>query len=226
MYYLCGITLYYNREMKKMKSWMLAAILLCGAGQLTSCNGNGNTNAAADKAATDTAATAAVKAEAIDHSDAFLGALDNYLVDSIGKNYVQGEVCIPCATVMATNLQNPDSALVWGDFWVFNYKVVGDTLKMVSGGDHPGMMCIQKTADGGYKVTSFDRVVDGSGNVESAKRIFGGVYEAFHAFNSDEKRREEARAQFTAQYVKKHKLPVKYYQDYGWPAKKLPTTAN
>jgi len=212
MLYLCGITINNLLDMmKNMKSWMIAAILFCGAGCLVSCNGNAD---AGDKAASD---TVAVDSAANSGND-MLAAVDRYLVDSIGSQYSQGEMCIPCATIVATNQENPDSVLVWGDFWVYNFQTAGDTLKTVSGGDHPGMMCVQKMEDGTYKVTSFDQVEDGSGNLASAKRIFGDMYEAFHGINSDQENREQARGMCIAKYVKANNLPVKYYQDYGWPA--------
>ena len=121
---------------------------------------------------------------------------------------------------MAVDETNANDILVWGDFWVFNYNQVGDTLKMVSGGNHPGLMHVRQT-ENGFEVTSFDRVADGSDNVPSAKRIFGDKYEAFQAFQSDDNKREQLRGEKLAEYVKKHNLSVTMYQDYGWPAKKL-----
>ena len=93
--------------MEKMKLWMIAAILFCGMGCLNSCNGN--KTAPFD----DVAATAAVA---------------QYMVDSIGSQYAQGEVCIPSVSVIAIDKVNPDSIKLWGDYWVFNYNIVGDTL--------------------------------------------------------------------------------------------------
>ena len=196
--------------MKTMKLWMMAAILFCGVGYMSSCNGN------ADKAAAQEDTVAAAE------NDTFLAAVDRYLVDSIGANYSQGDLCIPNAMVIATK-ERSDSMLVWGDFWVFNYKVAGDTLKMVSGGDHPGLMCMKKNSEGAYEVISFEQVEDGHGNVASAKRIFGDKYDAFHAINSNEKSREVFRAKGIAEYLKAHELSYKYYQDYGWPAQGIPT---
>ena len=190
--------------MKKMKLWMMAAILFCGVGVMTSCNGNANADNSDDE-----------------QGWVFMDALEKYMVDSVGVHYSQGELCIPSIVVVETNEDNPDSLLVWGDFWAFNYNVAGDTLKTVSGGDHPGMMVVQKI-DGKYKVTSFDQVEDGSRFLPSAKRIFGEWYEDFHVINSREEVREAVRARFIARYVKAQNLPVKYYQDYGWPAKEIP----
>ena len=202
-----------------MKLWMLAAILFCGAGILSACHGN----AEGEKSA--------VANDSIDlveetGSFDFMPVLDKYLVDSIGMHYAPGEMCIPCATVVAcdelTTDSVVDSVVVLGDFWVFNFNVAGDTLKTVSGGDHPGKICLKKNEKGEYEVISFEQVEDGHGNEASARRIFGDMYEAFHVINSDEETREWARSLAIARYVKSHDLPVKYYQDYGWPAKEIP----
>ena len=188
--------------MMKIKLWMMAAILFCGLSCLVSCNGN--------KAVPfdDVAATAAVA---------------QYMVDSMGSQYAQGEVCIPSVSVIAIEKTNPDSIKLWGDYWVFNYNIVGDTLKCVSGGSHPGKM-VMRTTDNGYEVIAFEQVEDGSNFLPSAKRIFGeSLYDQFHAINSNEEIRESCRANYIADYVKEHNLPVKYYQDFGWPAKEIPT---
>ena len=161
----------------------------------------------------------------------YLVAIESYLVDSLGKNYSPGEVCIPAYSVI--NIEEPgepsDSTevitatdiKVWGDWWIFNYNIVGDTLKCVSGGSHPGMFHLEKDGDA-YKVLAFDQVENGSRNLPSAKRIFGDSYEDFHAINSNQETRDSVRLAMTAQYVQEHKLPVTMLQDFGWPAVPLP----
>ncbi|MBR5656179.1 MAG: hypothetical protein IKW98_05790 [Prevotella sp.] len=150
----------------------------------------------------------------------YFPAIDRYLTSQIGSQYAKGEHCVPFHSIVAVDERNDDDILVWGDFWVFNYNQVGDTLKCVSGGSHPGLMHLRLT-DGGYEVTAFEQVEDGSNNLPSAKKIFGDKYDAFQAINSDEQRREQLRADVLATYVKQHNLPVTLYQDFGWPAKKL-----
>ncbi len=212
--------------MNKMKLWMLAAIILCGGiVGVTSCTPKSKTETEAKSKAE--APISKEKSDSnlirsIEKSPELYGAIGGYLTDSIGVHYSPGELCIPCPTVIAWDRQNPDSVRVLGDFWVFNYNVVGDTLKTVSGGSHPGAMYLKKIGKR-YVVTSFDRVGDGSNFLPSAKRIFGDMYEAFHSINSNEETREQARAIFIAAYVKSHQLPVKYYQDYGWPAREIPS---
>lgn len=199
--------------MKTMKLWMIAAILFCGLGVIASCNGN----AQVDKVAEDTVAV-----ETPDQVAPLMETINNYLVDSIGSQYSQGDMCIPVIAMTCSDGLQGDSVLMWGDYWVFNYKIVGDTLKCVSGGNHSGKMLLKKNENGEFQVMSFEQVEDGAGNMESAKRIFGEYYDAYLGANSDEAYREKARVGSISDYVKAHKLPVKYYQDYGWPAKEIP----
>lgn len=199
--------------MKEVKFLMIIALFLCSS---MTCVSNGKAVPPTTREESDKGFIAM-----IEKNPEFYSALSSYLADSIGSHYAPGEVCIPCPTVVASTPQDNESMRVLGDFWVFNYNVVGDTLKTVSGGSHPGAMILKKT-DNGYVVTSFEQVEDGSNNLSSAKRIFGDMYMAFHGINSDEETREQARALFIAKYVKDNKLPVKFYQDYGWPARKIP----
>ena len=161
----------------------------------------------------------------------YLVAIENYLVNEIGSSYAPGELCIPAYSVI--NIEEPgepsDSTevitatgiKVWGDWWVFNYNIVDDTLKCVSGGSHPGMFQLEKEGDA-YKVTAFDQVEDGSRNLPSAKRIFGDLYDDFHAINSNKEVRDSVRLAMVAQYVQEHNIPVTMLQDFGWPAVALP----
>ena len=198
-----------------MRLWMLAAILICGV-SLVGC-GNKKAKEQPKEAQEET-----VQVEKV-VSDAELCdmAVEDYLVNVIGKNYAEAEYCIPSPFIVSMDDGNKDDVLIWGDFWVFNYDVAGDTLKTVSGGNHPGLMHLKKT-DNGFEVTGFDAVEDGAGNLESAKRIFGDKFDAFWEVNSNQEKREDIRLQFVADYVKKHNLPVKMLQDYGWPAVTLP----
>ncbi len=148
-------------------------------------------------------------------------AIDDYLTKVIGKQYSQGDVCIPCIMTVAVDESNADDILVWGDFWVFNYQVIGDLLRTVSGGGHPGLMHVRQT-DNTFEVTRFEGVEDGSRYMESAKSIFGEKYNDFNRINSDGEKREAIRKDIIAQYVKDHRLPVLRYQDNGWPAINLP----
>lgn len=156
-----------------------------------------------------------------------LVAIESYLTDTIGKNYAPGEVCIPAYSIInieepgepsdSTEVITATDTKVWGDWWVFNYNIVGDTLVCVSGGSHPGMFQLENDGEA-YKVTAFDQVEDGSRHIPSAKRIFGDLYDHFHAINSNQQARDSIRLAMVSRYVVEHKLPVTQLQDPGWPA--------
>ena len=192
----------------------LAAVILLSAGMTTSCKNKASDNQQAE-ATTDT-----LPMMEQDH-DEYLAAIEAYL-RTIGSQYTPGEVCIPSYTVVAINDSDTDYTRVWGDWWVFNYNIVGDTLKCVSGGSHPGLMYLKQNDTHKWIVTSFDQVEDGSRYLPSAKRIFGEYYEAFHKVNSSQEHRDSIRLKQVAYYVQEHKLPVTMLQDSGWPAVTLP----
>lgn len=146
----------------------------------------------------------------------YFPAIERYFVNEIGKQYAEAEYCVPFHKIVSVDERDAENILVWGDFWVFNYNRSGDTLKTVSGGNHPGLLHIRQT-DTGFEVASFDQVADGSDNLKSAQQIFGDKYEAFHAFHSNEQIREQRRVEVLAEYVRKQNLPVSYVLDYGWP---------
>ena len=89
--------------MNKMKLWMLAAVLLCGAGSITSCHNSDNSN--------EQIAEIADECRPGDCED----AIRMYLTDSIAPQYAPGEVAIPCIQVVELDDSNPDSVLVWAE---------------------------------------------------------------------------------------------------------------
>ena len=139
-------------------------------------------------------------------------AISDYLVDKIAPQYLQGEICIP--TLM---MVHETDSCVWGDFWVFWYNLVGDTLKTVSGGNHSGRMTLGQDGDA-LSVTSFEQVEDGAKNIASAKRIFGEHYDIFSNMHSNQDVREAVRQEQLHEYVSRHDIPARCYQDYGWAA--------
>ena len=190
--------------MKHPKS-LLTAVAAVIFATFTNCCGN---NAEPQTEAEDT-----MQAE----QPTFLTAIEDYLTSEIGSLLAPGEVCIPSYTIVESDISDTSDIRVWGDWWVFNYNLVGDTLKTVSGGSHPGLFHVQKNGDN-YVVTAFEQVEDGAGNEASARRIFGDYYESIHQINSNADEREAQRANDIAEYVKKHGLKATVYQDYGWPA--------
>lgn len=152
----------------------------------------------------------------------YFTAIDKYLVENIASGYADADICIPFNNYVAVDESNADDIQVWGNFWVLNYTQAGDTLKCVSGGNHAGKMHVRQLGDNGFEVTSFEQVGDGSEFLPTAKTIFGDKFDEFMSAYSDQDKREAKRKEVIAGYVRKHDLPVKVYQDYGWPAVPIP----
>ena len=165
---------------------------------------------------------ASSETKVVQETETCITAIDKYLSEVIGSQYAPGEVCIPSHRIIAVDESNPDDIQVWGDFWVDNFNVVGDTLMAVSGGSHPGKMHVIKASEGHLTVTAFEAVGDGSSFTPTAKAIFGDRFDEFQKVNSDNVGREEARKSAIAAHVFKNNLPVKVYKDYGWPAVEIP----
>ena len=159
-----------------------------------------------------------------DQEISYFPAIDRYMVKELGRYYTEGEHCVPFHNIVAVDERNADDILVWGDFWIFNYNQVEDTFKCIAGGSHPGLMHISQTRSGNdvvYQVKAFDQVEDGANLLQSAKKIFGDKFDAFQTINSDEQKREKLRSEVLASYVKMNGLSAAFYQDYGWPTKKI-----
>ena len=155
----------------------------------------------------------------------FYTVVYQYIIDEFGSMYLPGDVCIPCPIEVYLDESDKSDIKLYGDFWVFNYTLStdGETLMTVSGGSHPGLMHLALADVGGYEVTGFDAVEDGSNFTPTAKKIFGDYYDAFIKVNSDQDKREEIRAQIISNYAAANDLPITGYQDYGWEKKALPT---
>ena len=153
--------------------------------------------------------------------EVFYSVLYDYIVNELGKNYAPAGVGIPAPLILEVDESDKEDIKVYGNFCYDTYDLEGTTLMTKAGGSYPG--CIHmKSTDDGYEVTGAEWTTDGAGYVESAKKIFGSRFEAFEKLNSDEKNRNEIRAQVIANYAAANDLDITAYQDYGWDPVKLP----
>ena len=150
----------------------------------------------------------------------YYAAVEHYLTERIAGYYAKGEYSVPVYQEVAVDASDSTDIRIWGDFWVYNYKQEGDTLKCVSGGSHPGLMHVCQMGENFY-VSNFEQVEDGSRFLPSAKRIFGEYFETFQIHHSDSDEHESLRHDVLRAFVRDHKLSATKYQDYGWPAKDL-----
>ena len=166
-------------------------------------------------------AEAALPAYEYPGPELFYSVLYSYMTDELSKGYSDYQVSIPCPVIIAEDESDKSDIRVYGNFWIFNYDLNGETLECVSGGSYPGCMHIEQT-DEGYTVKSLDVCEDGSGYTESAKKIFGKNYDAFMKDGEDEKLREQTRAQIIANYVAANELKITSFKDYGSDPVTLP----
>ena len=153
--------------------------------------------------------------------EAFYYDVYQYLVKELGQNFEAADVSIPNVIEIALDETNKDDIIMYGDFWLFNYKLDGDTLVAQSGGDFPGVLHIKQT-DSGFEVTRFDVVEDGSNSVPSAKKLFGDHYDEFSKLMADDEKKEANRRQIIANYAAANNLNITKVQDYGWDPVDLP----
>ena len=135
--------------------------------------------------------------------------ITSFLIEEFGTKY---DLCIPVLMIVAEEDCETEIAWVWGDFWVFNYKIAGDTLKTISGGNHPCRLQIGELSDSLY-VMGYDPVEDGAGNDKSAREIFGKHYDVYQNMHSNEQVREAVRKEQLREYVKRNNLKVSCYHN-------------
>lgn len=153
--------------------------------------------------------------ETFTDGDAIEQAIYNYLVEEVGKTYDKADATIPTMNILSTEVGADGNITVYGDFWVENYNIQGDTLFCESGGHYPGVFQIKQDGDT-YTVTKFENPEDGADFTPTAKKLFGEHYKDWQKVSSDDKARAELRTKTVAEYVKQNKLDVTQYQDYGW----------
>ncbi len=202
----------------------ISAVMVLG---LSACGGSGTAPAeeAGSQAATEQVSEAAdeVSNEAVvdatkygyGGSDPVEAAAYQYMAEEMSKNYDAADASIPTVTIVAEDLTNENDVVVYGDFWIDNYNIEGDTLKSVSGGHYPGVMHMEKDGDG-YVVSQMDLVADGGDFDQSAKELFGDYYDDFMNVYSDSDARDELRKITVTDYVHYNGLSVTQFQDEGW----------
>lgn len=142
-------------------------------------------------------------------------AVWKYLAEDVAANYEPDAdtITVPVVQIIKREDGEDGDTHIYGDFWVYNYKLNGDVLECVSGGAHPGMMHVDETNDG-YAVVEVASVEDGGAFEPSAKEIFGDDFDKFMEVSSDSDAREALRAQGLADFVKTNGIAATKYQDY------------
>ena len=219
--------------MKRTIALLLSMLMILTCFSLASCGKKAEEKPAEEPAQEEPAAEEPAETEdqtdpvngaiyGYDGEDPVVAAVYQYLVEHAADNFdiPANAVTIPIVQIIATEEDKGD-ALVYGNYYMMNYEIDGDTLKCISGGAFPGKLtCIQ--VGSGYSGKELEVCEDGGGFEESAKKIFGKNYDTFMQVQADENTRELARAEIIASYVKANKLDVTKYQDEGQDPVEIP----
>lgn len=149
--------------------------------------------------------------------DPIAEAVCAYLLENEGGYYTEGDVLIPCPSILEVDDTDPQDTLVWADYYLNWYVLRNTTLICVSGGAFPGMMHLRATDDG-WEVTSVEYLRDGEDYDVDAKRVFGareGLLEKFEA--DDDEALAIVERQYVSDYVNWNGLNVTQLQHFGWP---------
>ena len=205
-----------------MKRRLLAILLMLTLAvtfSFTACGSEEEAPAAEPEETAEAAAEPEVDATKYGYggTDPVEAAVYQYMVEEVSKSYDKTDVSIPTVSIVHVDYAPEDEILVYGDFWIDNYNIKGDTLRDISGGNYPGVIHLSKD----YVVTAFDQVADGGDFDASAKELFGDYYDDFIAVYNDSDARAELRRATVTDYVNFNGLDVKQYKDKGWPAVEL-----
>ena len=139
--------------------------------------------------------------------------------EEFGEQYLTepGYVTIPCVMIFKTE-QTGDTVKVTGNFWTLNYVLEGQTLKCISGGEHPGVITLEME-DEEWLVTSLDEIGDEEDYAAGLERITGGDKDLIASFNLAHDMGEEplksVREKYLREYIAEAELDVTAYQDEG-----------
>lgn len=136
----------------------------------------------------------------------------------LGCEPEEGGVLIPAPIVLKEETGETEATL-WGNFWVFAYKLNGNILECTAGGENPGVMKLEKK-DGKWQVVSLELAEDGADFDAGIRAFANGDAELEKAYylssDADEGYLPQYRRSFIVEYVNANKLDVVAYQDNGW----------
>lgn len=166
-------------------------------------------------------ATAGLPPYRYDGTDSYLAAICRYLLADAGDPANGEEVTIPAPVVFYT-AESEDEAEVFGNFWLFRYRLEGTTLQLQSGRELPGRFRLKKDGSA-YTVTAFDQVSRGRGYEQEIQALCAGkrgVYPSLEAHYQEHDYTGQTdiayvRQTFMERYVEKNNLTITAYRDHG-----------
>ncbi len=154
-------------------------------------------------------------------SNKLKGAVCAALISQFNSDYSEEGYVIPEFHILAADDGSPDDIKVWGDFWLYAYRLEDDTLISVIGESVTGCMHLQ-VRNGVYQCTDIDVAEVGRTKEKTEQDIFGDSYQSLLDWRQDYEEQEKNRAQLIADYAAAFGIAAVNYSDQGWRSAKLP----
>ncbi len=142
------------------------------------------------------------------------------LATDFGFTPEEGGVLIPTPIILKTDMNADETEMtVYGNFWIFCYKLNGKTLETTSGGECPGVMKLEKK-DGKWMVVSMETAGEGEEYAKDIAKFCNGDKELEEQYAQTTGASEDSclpqyqRAAVVA-YVLDNNLDIEAYQDFG-----------
>ena len=154
--------------------------------------------------------------------DPVFAAITNYMINNdFGYTAEAGGVLIPAPIVLKEDIsEDGTKATVYGNFWIFAYKLNGTILECTAGGENPGIINLEKK-DGEWVVTSAEYAGDGEEYKKSITKFANGdadlEKEYYAAGDASEGYLPQYLRSYIIGYVQLNGLEniITAYQDYG-----------
>lgn len=158
---------------------------------------------------------------AFEEPDNLAAAAYDYLAFDYKFDSEAANVVIPYVDIVGVDNTDPKDVLVYGSYYLWEFKKEDDTLVAVSGGHYPGVIHMERFGEvenAAYSAFSMDEAFTDS----DVEPLFKEHYDAYIKASSDDKKRNAGIAQVVADYVHANNLPVTKYQMFGSDPQELP----
>ena len=130
------------------------------------------------------------------------------------ENFLFGDGCVAIPVPVIFRLSGADPLEVCGNFIVDVYRLNGDTLEYVSGGENAGVITLEK-GENGWKVVREEYAGDGEAFAADIARFAGGdavLLRQYQEVRGNHEMISAARFSAVCDYIRQTHLDIRYYQ--------------
>lgn len=147
-------------------------------------------------------------------------AIYGYMRDDYFEMFMPDLVMIP-AYIIYEEVDAGDEYLVFGNFYIYGYRLTGGILEAESGASMPGVAHLKKAQDG-YEVIQMEFAGDGEmydADIKEFTKDYPEIYDKYFEYNPE--RDQDIRTEYIRNYIMDNNLDIQYYKDYGWDPIKI-----